>query len=99
LVREYERILAVNSPQSVDQFASRLHAGKSASDDDEVPKPPAELWIGLELDLRNPAQHHVADMHCVADGLQGQRMLLETGDEVEPRAVSECEHQMLVGKR
>ena len=64
-----------------------------------MPKPPAELRIGLELDLGNPAQHHVADMHCVAHGLQGQRMLLETGDEVEPRAVTEREHQMIVGKR
>ena len=52
--------------------------------------------IGLELDLRDAAQHHVADVHRVADGLERQRVLGEPRDQVEPRAVAEGQHQMLV---
>ena len=72
----------------------RLHAGEAAADDDEVAEPAADRGIGLELDLRDAAQHHVADVHRIADGLQRQRVLGEPRDQIEPGAIAERQHEV-----
>ena len=74
--------------QAVGELACRFHAGEAAADDDKVAQPAADRRIGLELDLRDAAQHHVADVHCVADGLERQRILGEAGD--RDRAARDC---------
>ena len=50
----------------------------------------------VELDARDPAQHRVADVHRVADGLEREAVLGEAGQQVEARAVAEREHEVLV---
>ena len=98
LVRGNARVVAADAAQAVDQFAGGLDAGETAADDDEVSEATAHGRIGLELDLRDASQHHVADVHRVADGLERQRVLGHARNEIEPGAIAERQHEMLVGK-
>ena len=77
----------------------RLHAGKAAADDDEMTEPAADRGVGLEFDLSDATQHHVADMHGVTDGLQRQRILGEPWDQIESGTIAESQHEMQVRKR
>ncbi len=97
LVFRHPRVVTQDPLEAVGQLARRLDAGEAAADDDEMTQPAADRGVGLELDLRDAAQHHVADVHRVADRLQRQRVLGEPGDQVEPRAIAEREHQVLEG--
>ncbi len=65
----------------------------------KVTEPAADRRIGLEFDLRDAAQHHVADVHCVANRLERQSVLGEPGDQVESGTVAESQHEMQVRKR
>ena len=79
LVRRDARIVAMNAFQAVDKLAGGLDAGESPADDDEMTESAPQLRIAFELDPRQPAQHRIADMHRIADRLEGQRMLGEAG--------------------
>jgi hypothetical protein len=59
----------------------------------------ADGRIGLELDLRDAAQHHVADVHRVADRLERQSVLGESRDQVEPCTIAEGQYEMLEVQR
>ena len=90
------RVVAADARQAIGELARRLDAGEAAADHDEVAQSPPRRGVGLELDLRDAPQHHVADVHRVADRLERQRMLGEAGNQVEPRAIAERKHQVLV---
>lgn len=45
-----------------------------------------------------PPENHVADVHCITDGLEWQRVFGEPRDQVESGAIDEGEHQVLIGK-
>ena len=91
------RVVAADAMQTIDQLAGGFDARESAADNDKVPQPAPQGNIGLELDAGDAAQHHIADLHRVADGLERQGVLRQPGDQVEARAVTEREYQVLAG--
>ncbi|HVO89597.1 MAG TPA: hypothetical protein VMV45_13725, partial [Casimicrobiaceae bacterium] len=62
-------------------------------------QPATHARIAFELDAREPAQHEIAQVHRVSDGLERQRMLGEPRQQVEARAIAEGQHQVIVGER
>ena len=99
LVGANARIVAADAAQAIDELARRLDAGKAAADHHEMAEAPPHGGVRLELDARDAAQHRVADVHRVADGLERDAVLGEARQEVDARAVAEREHEMLVGLR
>jgi hypothetical protein len=99
LVRVDPGIVPGDALQAVGQRAGDLDAREAAADQDEMPEAPAARGVGLELYPCQPAQHDVADVQRVADGLQRQRVLGHARDEVEPGAVAERQHQVVVRER
>ena len=96
LIGRDARIVATNAFQAVHQLARNLDTREAAADDNEVAQGATKRRITFQLDTGDTAEHGVAGMHRVADGLERQCVLGQSRDQIEPGAVAECEHSVLV---
>ena len=92
------RVVAHHALHAVGQCARHFDAGKSAAEHDEMAEARAPGGIILEFDPRETTKHGVPNVHRVADRLERKRVRRHARHEVELRADTEGEDEVIVGK-
>ena len=90
-------IVAVGAVDEVSDGTSDFHTGEAPANHDEVAQRATLRLVTDQLDVGQPLQQAVADVHRVTDELERQGVLDKARDDLQVGALAECQHQVIEG--